>query len=351
MSNEMNPTHFQSGPFTHEPEFVDYQDDLVEDGSGYEGRVYDLDLSVVIALRDPSRIPPIHDLYAAYKRGIESTGLRYEFVFVVEGDYIALFDDLCRLKAESEPIKIIKFARWYGDATALSAGFDYSSGGLVLTLPANFEIDPTAIPSVISALGENDMLVVRRWPRVDGVMNRVATRTFHFVLNRMMGVGFNDLTCGVRLFRRNVVETVRIYGDQHRFFPVLVSRYGYRIKEMPVPQFRSGTPRGTFGVSSYIQRALDLLSIFFLVKFTKKPLRFFGMTGLSVFGMGALLSAVLASQRIFMGESLADRPALLLAVLLVVLGVQLFALGIIGELIIFTHGRHVREYTVEKIVN
>lgn len=314
-------------------------------------REIDVDLSVVIALRDPERMVPVQSLYATYKRQIEQTGLRYEFIFIVDGDFPAVFEDLCRLKAEGEPLTIIKFAKWYGDATALLAGFDHAEGDVLLTLPANFEIDPETIPGIVRSLDESDMVVVRRWPRVDSWANRVSTRVFHSILKQMVGVNLNDLTCGVRLFRRSVARTVRIYGDQHRFFPVLVSRFGFRVREVEVPQYRGEATRSSFAASAYVRRALDLLSIFFLVKFTKKPLRFFGITGLVVFALGAVLSLVLASQRIFMGVALADRPALLLALLLVVLGVQLFALGIIGELIIFTHGRHIREYTIERIVN
>lgn len=308
-------------------------------------------VSVVIALRDPKRMLPLRELYDTYKHQLERVGCDYEFVFVVDGDFPQVFKQLCAIKDEGEPIKIIKFARWYGDATALSAGFDYANGNLILTLPANFEIDPNTIPSLIDQMDGVDMLVVRRWPRIDSWANRVATKAFHSIVKRMVGVPFNDLTCGVRLFKREIIETVRIYGDQHRFFPILVSRYGYRVREVEIPQFEGGASGDTFGMSAYVRRALDLLSVFFLVKFTKKPLRFFGMTGLIVFGIGGIFSAVLAAQRIFMGEGLADRPALLLALLLIVLGVQLFALGIIGELIIFTHGRHVREYTIERIVN
>lgn len=310
-----------------------------------------LDLSVVIALRDPDRMVPVESLYVTYKKQMELTGLKYEFVFVVDGDFPRVFDDLIRLKEEGEPLRIIKFGRWYGDATALSAGFDLAAGGMVLTLPANYEIDPSALPELIHQLDDCDMVVVRRWPRVDSLINRISTRSFHYIVQRMVGVQLNDLTCGVRLFRSEVGKTVRIYGDQHRFFPVLVNRYGFRIKEVEVPQFEGEARRKSFAASAYVRRLLDLLSVFFLVKFTKKPLRFFGMTGLIVFALGAILSIVLASQRVFLNVPLADRPALLLALLMVVLGVQLFALGIIGELIIFTHGRHIREYTIERIVN
>lgn len=333
-------------------EFVDFADDEPQVEESLEPKAAtDTELSVVIALRDPSRMLPLRKLYSAYKQQIDRTGLPYEFVFVLDGDYEELFQELTRLKAEGEPVRIIKFSKSHGDSTALLAGFDHSHGDILMTLPANFEIDPKAIPSLFEALETADMVIVNRSPRSDSWMNRVSTRLFHFILKKMVGYELNDITCGVRLFRRSVTDRVRIYGDQHRFLPILVRRFGFRVKEVAIPQYKGETPRGHFSLAAYVHRGLDLFSIFFLVKFTKKPLRFFGVTGIGVFAAGAVLSAVLASQRLFMDKALADRPALLLAVLLIVLGVQLFALGIIGELIIFTHGRQVREYTIERIVN
>lgn len=334
---------------------VDYVDvaeeEPVTDAMSRQEAATDTELSIVIALRDPSRMLPLRTLYSEYKQQIDRTGLHYEFVFVLDGDYDELFHELTRLKSEGEPVRIIKFAKSHGDSTALLAGFDHSHGDVLMTLPANFEIDPKAIPELFEALETSDMVIVNRSPRTDSWLNRVSTSTFHFILKKMVGYELNDITCGVRLFRRAVTDRVRIYGDQHRFLPILVRRFGFKVKEVEIPQYKGEAPRGHFSLAAYIQRGLDLFSIFFLVKFTKKPLRFFGVTGLAVFALGAALSAVLATQRLFMDKALADRPALLLAVLLIVLGVQLFALGIIGELIIFTHGRQVREYTIERIVN
>ena len=311
----------------------------------------DVQLSVIVVLRDPAQIPPVRELYYGYKEHVEATGLSHEFIFVVDGDHRALFEELLRLKEDEENLSIIKFAKWYGDATALSAGFDLAGGEVILTLPAYYQIDPSAIPRLLDALDGYDLVAVRRWPRKDSWRGRLQTRAFHAVLKAMMGVELNDITCGVRLFRRKVIETVNIYGDQHRFLPVLVSRYGFRIREVEIPQHEQEASRRSAGAGSYVSRALDLVSIFFLVKFTKKPLRFFGSTGLIAFLAGLIFTAVLAYQRLFLEKALADRPALLLGLLLMVLGVQLFALGIVGELVIFTNARQMREYTIEKIVN
>lgn len=311
----------------------------------------DIELSVIIVSRDYQDGVPVHQLYSDYKHEIEKTGLRHEFIFVVAGDYPSLFEDLRRLKEQEGGMTIIKFATWHGAAAAQTAGFDHASGDILLTLPAYHQIDPQAIPSLVTSLAGNDMVVVRRWPRVDRWINRLQTSVFHYLLRKATGLTFRDLGCGVRLFKRRVSENVYIYGDQERFFPVLASRSGFRVKEVDLPQATADRYQGHFPSGVYIRRLLDLLSIFFLVKFTRKPLRFFGLTGLFMFTVGAVFTVFLAIQRMFMGVALADRPVLLLGLLSIVLGIQFFAIGLIGELIIFIHARDVKDYMIEEIVN
>jgi hypothetical protein len=142
-----------------------------------------------------------------------------------------------------------------------------------------------------------------------------------------------------------------LYGDQHRFAPLLADRLGFRIKEVDVRQSSKEKSWRVYPFGVYPRRLLDLLTVFFLVKFTKKPLRFFGLIGAGTFVIGGLIMLYLVIERLFFGSALADRPALLLSSLLVVLGVQIFALGLIGELIIFTHAKHIKEYTIDEVIN
>ena len=311
----------------------------------------DVDLSVVIAVRDPDRAAPMAALYADYTEQFDQVGLTYEFIFVIEGDQPVVIDALRALKEEGAPITILVFARWYGNATALSAGFDYAAGQFVITLPAYHQIDPTAIPGVVAAIDDHDVVVARRWPRRDGAFTRMQVRVFHAVLRGLLGVEFNDLGSGVRLFRKEVLKTVQIYGDQHRFLPVLADYYGFKVKEVDAPQTSQDTFQKHLSAGSYVNRVLDLFSIFFLTRFTKKPLRFFGATGLGIFGAGFILTAYLTVQRLFLEVPLADKPLLLLGVLLIVLGALFFAIGLIGEMIIFTNADEVQEYAVKEIID
>jgi hypothetical protein len=196
-----------------------------------------------------------------------------------------------------------------------------------------------------------DMVIARRHPRTDSRFNRIQTALFNWTLRAITGSPFHDLGCGVRAFRRQIAKDVPLYGDQHRFFPVLASRQGYRIKEVDIAQSPKDKFRRFHRPGIYPRRVLDMLTVFFLVKFTKKPLRFFGLIGVATFAIGSIITIYLVIQRLFFNIGLAERPALLLSSLLIVLGVQIFALGLIGELIIFTHAKDIKEYQIEEIIN
>jgi len=307
-------------------------------------------LSVVIAVRDPERVASISQLYREYKEQLDGVGWPYEFVFAVEGDQPTIVEDLRRLTEEGEPVTTLVFSRWYGGATVLSAAFDQASGDVVLTLPAYHQIDPSSIPSLFPVLEENDMVVVERSPRVDGLATRVQVWGFHAVLRGILGFDFRDLGCSVTAFKKDVLNEIDLYGDQHRFLPVLARHLGFRVKEIKAPQVEEDTFQSHLSVSTYVNRLLDLVAVFFLTKFTHKPLRFFGATGLVSLVGGGGLTLYLAIQRLFMGVPLKNKPMLLLGLLLIVLGTLLFAIGLIGEMIIFTNPGSQKEYVVEEVI-
>ncbi len=308
-----------------------------------------IDISVIIPVSE--RYDDVGSLYRDYKAALADAGGNFEFVYVLDGDYPQVFDALRALQSSGERITIVKLAKWFGEATALTAGFEHSSGDIILTLPAYYQIEAADIPKVLGGLNAADMAVARRWPRLDSFINRIQAGVFHGLLRWISGYRFHDLGSGVRAMRRRVVDEVPVYGDQHRFLPMLVARQGFRVTEIDVAQ--SSRERGTrlYRPGVYIRRILDIFTVFFLVKFTKKPLRFFGLVGTGTFALGGVFLLYLIVERLIFGVPLADRPALLLSSLLVVLGVQIFAMGLIGELIIFTHAKEMKEYTVEQVVN
>jgi glycosyltransferase involved in cell wall biosynthesis len=308
-----------------------------------------IELSVVIPVGD--RTDDLSDLHSSYRQGLDASGATYEMIYVLDGRDRDADGRLAALREAGEPIKIIKLGKSFGEATALMVGFANARGAKLLTLPAYFQIEAAAIPALLAAGESADLVVARRWPRRVSGLDALRRAGFHALLKLVTGESFRDLGCGVRMLSRRVAKEITIYGDQHRLLPVLAAKQGFRVIEVDVEQSARDEFRGRYRLREYLHRVLDIFTVFFLVRFTKKPLRFFGMIGSATFGVGAVIVAVLVVQRLFLDQPLADRPALLLSCLLLVLGVQLFALGLLGELIIFTHAKDLKDYKVADIVD
>jgi glycosyltransferase involved in cell wall biosynthesis len=308
-----------------------------------------LEIAVIIPVTE--RFDDVKDVFNAYKSGVQKTKLSYEFIYILDGPYPEVEHDLLDLKEKGEKIKIIKLAKPFGEAIALTAGFEQSSSPIILTLPAYFQVEPSEIPRLISELENKDMVVAQRWPRTEPLLGRLQTLAFHIPIKFLTNLNFDDLGCGVRAIKRRVIDEISIYGDQHRFLPLLAYRQGFKVTQLKTKQAKQDTGKHLYPMGVNLRRLLDILSIIFLFKFSNKPMRFFGLVGSSIFGLGAFILGVLATQRLFWAIPLADRPVLLLGSLLVVLGIQIFAIGLVGEIIIFTHSKDIKEYTIDKIIN
>jgi glycosyltransferase involved in cell wall biosynthesis len=307
-----------------------------------------IEISVVIPVG--RRYADMEALHAEYRSGLDRLGRSYEIIYVLDGPHMDAAEALRALQIRGEDITVVGLAREFGEATALMAGFSHAQGETVLTLPAYHQIEGGEIQKLLAALSHSDLAIGRRWPRAGGKFELLRRRAFHGFVSLVTGMRFNDLGCGARAMRRRVLEEITLYGDQHRFFAVLAARQGFRVREVEVRQSTQDRFEGEYRLREYAHRLLDLFTVIFLVRFTKKPLRFFGMVGVLTWGFGALVILYLVIERIFLGEALGDRPALLLASLLAVLGLQLFAIGLLGELIIFTHARHIKDYQVEEVI-
>jgi hypothetical protein len=307
------------------------------------------ELSVIIPVG--ARHADLEELFADYQRGLALTGKSFECVFVLDGALPADGAALERLAARGEPISIVRLTRRFGESTALMAGLQSTHGSMILTLPAYQQIDAAEIVKLVRALeGPADLAISHRWPRAGSAWERFRRNVFHGLIAKVTGQRYRDLGCSARCMRRRVLEEISLYGDQHRFLPVLAHRQGFRVVEIDVRQSDRDRFAGAYRPREYAHRALDIFTVFFLVRFTKKPLRFFGMVGATTFGLGVLLNLWLAIDKLALHHSLADRPALLLGSLLMVLGLQVFALGLLGELIIFTHAREIKDYQIEEII-
>ena len=310
-----------------------------------------IDLSAIIIYYQKYSFDDVNELHKAYKASLEASQLNYEFIYVVDGQLPSVIDELNKLYNLGERIKVVKLGKWFGDATALQVGFEQSSGELILTLPSYKQVDENDIPKLINAVSYKDMVVSWRWPRLDGILNNLQSRVFNKLIKWIVGSDFHDLKCVVKVFRREVLDKIYMYGDQDRFLPLIASKYGFKVEEVKVTQAKKDAVQKFYPFANYIARFLELISIFFLVKFTKKPIRFFGSTGLITFSMGFILAVILFVERAFMGVALADRPIVLVSILLMIFGIQSFAIGLVGELIIFTHAKDLKDYIIETVID
>lgn len=309
-----------------------------------------VDISVIVPISE--RCSDLGELYLKYAQQLSANGHSYEVIFVLDGPDYKVLQTLKGLKREFPEIKIIMLNRWFGEATALSAGFDKARGRIILTLASYFQVEPQEVHKILKKLieGENDLVISWRYPRIDSLFNRAQSWVFHRITRLLTGTKYHDISCGLRAMKRQVAEEVPLYGELHRFFPLLAYQKGFKVAEIQVQQSPQDTDRRVYKPGVYLRRLLDILTLFFLFKFTKKPLRFFGLAGLGLFGSGALITGYLGLYRLLGFGGIAGRPLLVLGALLMVLGIQIFSIGLLGEIIIFTHARNVKEYQIEEIL-
>jgi len=300
-------------------------------------------------------VGPRHDDFRAlieeYDAAISKCVSDFEYVVVIDGDYPDVFENLARFQQGGRTVRVVQFTRNFGDSVAISVAMEKSQGELILTLPSFYQIEPQSLPDLIGGLEDNDMVEGRRWPRCDSQLNRFSTWLYHKILRLVTGYTFRDIGCSARIMRRQVAEDIALYGEQHKFLPILASNRGFKVRELSLPQSQRDPFHRYYRPGVYARRVLDIFTIFFLIRFTKAPLRFFGTVGSAFLVVGVLLVGLVVADRILAEIAAADRPMLLFGVVFLVLGVQLFALGLIGELIIFTHGRDLKEYSVSEIVS
>jgi hypothetical protein len=306
---------------------------------------------IVAVLRDEG--PAIAALHRAYRETLTAVGRRIEFIYVLDSRVGGAIAALRALKDEGEALEVIVLSRWDGEGAALRSAFQRARGGSVLILPCARQVDPRDLPKVLNALADHDMVVARRAKLRPSWSDATQARLFQWLIRTLFGRTIADPVCRVRACRRQVLEEIAGYSVQQHFMPLLAAERGFRIAEVEV---REGgaieeDPRGYGGVLlSRLRLAIDAASLFVVLKFIHKPLRFFGTAGLPLLLIGLVYTGVLGFNRLFFGMPLADRPALILGVLLIVLGIQVIALGLIGEIIIYAAGKRIKDYTIEKIL-
>ena len=284
---------------------------------------------------------------------LDRLGYSWEAILVFDGIKGPQWEDALRMQASSQnQVRTIGLHRPFGEAVCLASAFEHARGEIVLTAPEYVQTDPRAVEDLMAALEEGaDVVTAQRVGRVDRAMNRAQSWAFNAVLRLATGAPFHDLNCSLRAFRRQVLEQLTIYGTLYRYLPVLAFRQGFLVRELPVRHLKEQGVVGLFGPVTYLRRLLDVLGVVFLTRFTHKPLRFFGALGGSLMLLGGLMAGTqfmmwLTSDMAF---SLYQRSPFIVGVLLGVLGAQIVGFGLVGEIIVFTQAKNVREYRIERI--
>ena len=303
-------------------------------------------VSVVIPISDPD--VDLLALVQGYSQPLVDNAVPFEFVFVLDGVGSAI-DGPLREASLTYPLSVVRLqGGGLGEAIALSSGVSRAVGEYVINAPQYLQSEPEDLIKLIRALdGGADVVATWRSPRVDPWLNRVQSAIFNWILKILMGVRFHDLNSSLRAMRRHVLDEVSVYGDLYRFLPVLAMRQGFRTVEVKVRHREEKGRTGFYGIGVYVRRMLDILAISFLTRFTQKPLRFFGMLGLLAIAVGIGLSIDPLLDKLG-GDSLTDRPILVVAAVLIAFGVQLIGFGLVGEIIIFTQARNLRDYRIEE---
>lgn len=301
-------------------------------------------VSVVISLGD--KVTELRAVLEACQRELDARGLSTEFVVVLDGVTDEVFQEAQDARPAGANVRLVRLNHPFGESIALSAGFRLANGQVVVTMPPYMQVEVSDLHRVLDALDDGlDMVTGYRLRRVDPIINRIQSRVFNGLMRLLTGVQLHDMNCPVRAIRRKVLEDVTITGDMVRFLPILAQRHGFRVGEARVRHIREWGKSGFFGIGVYIRRFLDVINLLFLSKFTRAPLRFFGVAGILSVTAGALICLALAADYLFLeGDPLRNRVTLIIGVILIVLGVQVFSIGLVGEIIIFTQAKNLKEY-------
>ena len=298
-------------------------------------------ISVVIPVHDEERSVAL--LYDELRSALAPLQTPWEAVFVDDGSTDGSFAALTRLHAAADNIRVVRLRRNFGKAAALDAGFAQAAGDVVVTIDGDLQDDPAEIPRLLVKLDEGfDLVSGWKQHRRDPLRRRALSRIFNRVTGWVSGVHLHDMNCGLKAYRADVVRGLPLYGELHRFLPVLAHQRGFRIAELPVNHRPRGYGRSRYGMERYLRGFLDLLTISFLGRYRYRPLHLLGGLGLvlSLVGFGTLVYLTADKAQ---GHAIGGRPLLILGVLLVVVGIQVFSLGLLGEMIAGQHAERVGE--------
>ena len=294
----------------------------------------DPDLTIIIPVLDEDESIP--ELVDRIRSVCDGAGFSFNVWFVDDGSNDDSWDVIETMHERDARFAGLKLRRNYGKSAALALGFERADGKYVVTMDGDLQDDPAEIPGLIALL-ETGYDLVSGWKkkRHDPFTKTVPSRFFNFVTRRITGIPLHDFNCGLKAYRREVVKSVRLHGELHRYIPLLAAWQGYtRITEKVVQHHSRKHGRTKFGLERYLRGFLDLLTVSFMTRFASRPMHFLGSLGTLAFIGGILISLWISYDKMIHGNPIGDRPLLLLGVMLILVGVQMFSVGLIGQMIV-----------------
>ncbi len=281
----------------------------------------------------------LRELYRRVAAAMERVGLPWELIVVDDGSRDGGWAVLREIVAADGRVKGLRHRRNFGKARALTTGFAAVGHDLVVTMDGDLQDDPDELARFVEAIdGGYDLVSGWKQKRQDPLGKTLPSKLFNATVRRVSGVQLNDFNCGYKAYRAEVTRTIRLYGELHRFTPVLANAEGFRIGELPVTHHPRRWGRSKYGWSRLPKGFLDLLTVTFITQYRQRPMHMLGLPGLVTMALGVLIGLGLTAEKILTGAAIGTRPLLLLAVLLLVIGAQFFGLGLLGELL--AHGAH-----------
>lgn len=290
-------------------------------------------VSVVIPIYNEEENIPI--LYERLQKALNDQFFSYELIFVDDGSKDKSLELLKKIQLQDEMVTVVSFRKNFGQTAAFSAGFDYASGDVIVTLDGDLQNDPDDIPKLVAMMDEYDIVSGWRKDRKDPfISRRLPSQIANKLISAVTGIKLHDYGCSLKAYKKDVIKEIHLYGEMHRFIPAVASQYGVKIAEVVTTHHPRLFGKSKYGISRTFKVLLDLIMIKFFQIFFTKPLRAFGPIGLGSFFMGLLLSFKLTYDKVFLGKDIGGRPLLSLAVLLMIIGVQLVVMGILGEYLV-----------------
>lgn len=289
-------------------------------------------ISVVIPLLNEEE--SLTELSQGLEKVFEFLNCNYEVIFIDDGSTDNSFGKIKEINRKNNKFHCIKLRRNYGKSAALAKGFRAAKGNVVITMDADLQDDPEEIPELIGVLNTGYDLV-SGWKKIryDPFIKKHTSKLFNYFTSKLSGIKLHDFNCGLKAYKRDVVKSLKIYGEMHRYIPALAYLSGFKVTEKTVKHHARKYGVTKFGASRFINGFLDLMTVVFTNKYMKRPLHFFGSLGIISSMFGFVISAYLVFLKLFEGLALSDRPLFLVGIFLIIVGVQFLSLGLIAEMI------------------